>query len=261
MSPHGRRKSVDSSSSSSSDSDSGSDYKHGKVKKEKKSKDKKSKDSKKKGDKHLGGHNESPFGSGAPSMPQAPLMPDLNAPGHRVMPAIPPAFHNATSSPANAPPASGYRIPLHPTAVFPEQSVAGVPPCHDVDGSPVFFGSALLDKSVQPCKVVPRLANPCSVAFGGREMSHNGRYDLLPFDPATMELVPASKGQVPVGRRLVEGGYEENGNALFHGVASVRGTRVPGKVGTHLGGCNVSFGGGEHIVRDHYEVLYVASSL
>ncbi|KAF9046962.1 hypothetical protein BDZ89DRAFT_67401 [Hymenopellis radicata] len=107
-------------------------------------------------------------------MHQAPLMPDLSAPGHRVMPGIPPAFHNATSPPANAPPASGYRLPLHGTAAFPEQSVAGVPPCRDVDGSPVYFGSALLDKSVQPCKVAPRLSPPALSHSGAKRCPTTG---------------------------------------------------------------------------------------
>lgn len=71
-------------------------------------------------------------------------------------------------------------------------------------------------KSVQPCKIGPHLyPSPCSVAFGGREVSHHGRYDLLHkslspitekrewalicvryqvFDPAMMEWVPTSHG-------------------------------------------------------------------
>ena len=74
------------------------------------------------------------------------------------------------------------------------------------------------------------------MAYGGREVEHNGRYDLLPFDPNTMEWVPTSHGQVPPGRRPVEGGYEEDGAKLYHAIAVVHGVRVPGKAGPHLVG-------------------------
>ena len=114
------------------------------------------------------------------------------------------------------------------------------------------------------------------VPYSGQEYAHHGRYDLLPFDPSTMELVPTSRGEIPAGRRPIEGGYEENGAKLYHAVANVQGVKVPGKTGQHLcvrfyhfmmyilhdlifyipnsGGCNVSFGGSE-IAIEHYELL------
>lgn len=275
MSPHGRRKSVDSSDSTSSSSDSDGSHKYGKIKKNEKGK----KDKKDKKARLEGRAVEPPFGGHGSGM-QMPLMPDLSFPGHRVMPAMPAAFQGATPAHQSSTPASGYRIPLHASSPFPEAHLAGVPPCHDVDGSPVYFGSALFDKSVHPCKVAPRLPCPCSVAYGGTEVSHNGRFDLLPFDPSTMELVRTSDGHIPQGRRPVEGGYEEGGNALYHGIAvrikDGKEVRVPGKVGTHLyvlsplrptivahdhssGGCNFSFAGGEHVVTKDYEILYVPS--
>jgi len=132
----------------------------------------------------------------------------------------------------------------------------GRPPLHDADGvSPVFFGSAIFDNSVHPCKVVPALDPKCMVPYGGKEHHHHGRFDLLPFDPNTMELIYVSHGHIPAGRRPIEGGYEDNGNKLYHGVATVNGVRVPGKTAPHLGGCNVSFGGGEHNIQDNYEIL------
>ncbi|KAK0193786.1 hypothetical protein F5146DRAFT_1134581 [Armillaria mellea] len=229
MSPAHRRKSIDSSdSSSSSDSDS-SHKKYGKVKKDKK--DKKGKKDKME---HIG----------APGFPQmTPPMPQPHFDQQRGAPPIQQA------------PSSGFRIPLHSSSTFPQGGLAGPPPCHDLDGSPVYIGSAIFDKSVHPCKIGPHLHVPCSVAYGGGEMGHKGRYDLLPFVPDTMEFVRTSQGRVPAGRRPVEGGYEEDGTPLYHAVGSVNGIKVPGKTGAHLGGCNLSFGGDEHVVRDNYEIL------
>ncbi|KAI0766744.1 hypothetical protein BC629DRAFT_1537455 [Irpex lacteus] len=69
-----------------------------------------------------------------------------------------------------------------------------------------------------------------------------------------MEWVPAEGGRLPVGHRPVEGGYEENGAKLYHALAVVQGVKVPGKVGEHLGGAHVAFGGGEHTITN-YQVL------
>lgn len=88
--------------------------------------------------------------------------------------------------------------------------------------------------SVHPCKVCPDLNPPCRVAYGGQEFEHYGRYDLLPFDPNSMELVPTSHGQIPSGRRPIEGGYEENGSKLYHALARIDQVLVPGKAALHL---------------------------
>ena len=141
--------------------------------------------------------------------------------------------------------ASGFRIPLStsPPTLFPPPSRAGEPPTHDADGAPVFVGSALAPeaapRAVIPCKIVPNLGvaggSTCAVRvpYGGEELGHAGRYDLLPIT-GDMEWVPASGGWTPDGRRPVEGGYEEDGRLLYHGLADIDGVRVPGKVGEHL---------------------------
>ncbi|KAJ3815136.1 hypothetical protein EV368DRAFT_71854 [Lentinula lateritia] len=150
-------------------------------------------------------------------------------------------------------PSSGYRIPLAENSAFPDDLR---PLFFDADGvSPVFMGSAIFPDSVHPCKIAPALDPKCMVPYGGREHHHHGRYDLLPLDSNTMEFVRTSRGQIPPGRRPVEGGYEENGSKLYHGIATVNGVRVPGKTGLHLGGCNFSFAGGEHVIHDNYDIL------
>jgi hypothetical protein len=69
-----------------------------------------------------------------------------------------------------------------------------------------------------------------------------------------MEWVPTRDGQIPPGRRPVEGGYESNGVKLYHAFGGIDGVRVPGKTGEHLGGANIPFGGYEHILH-HYDIL------
>lgn len=152
----------------------------------------------------------------------------------------PPPYHNQTQitprSQARLPP-SGYRIPLNSLSdsAFPTLVDTGEPPCRDADGIfPVFIGSAIFQRSVHPCKIAPHLSLPCHVPYGGTEVAHDGRYDLLPFDPNTMEWVPTSLGRIPDKRDPIQGGYEENGATLYHAMALVHGTLVPGKTGEHL---------------------------
>ena len=139
-------------------------------------------------------------------------------------------------TPAPRPPPSGYRIALDVASSFPSPSHTKEPPCHDTGGTahPIFLGSAIFNNSVHPCKIGSRLVPPCRVPYGGSEVEHHGRYDLLPFDPETMAWVPTSLGRIPAHRRPVQGGYEENGAMLYHAMATVRDVRVPGKTGEHL---------------------------
>jgi len=173
--------------------------------------------------------------------------------------------HGQSPPPYAAAPPSGYRIAMRHGEPFPTAQRTMPAPCRDLDGSPIYLGSALMDGSVHPCKVAPHLPTPCRVPYGGREHEHHGRFDLLPYDKATMEFVHTSHGHVPVGRRPVDGGYEEQSEGgapkkLYHAVATVRAgneeVRVPGKTGVHLGGCNVAFGGEEKVIRENYQILY-----
>ncbi|KAJ8072526.1 hypothetical protein PM082_016085 [Marasmius tenuissimus] len=276
----GRSRSSSESSGGSDKSGKGWSKKEKKDKKDKKDKDKKEKDEKKSKDKKEkdkdkdkdkkdkkehkdeGHHSKGPEGhSGQAMQHQMPLMPEIHGSGFPQAPGFPQhrSFDQAGSgqqSPSgNTAPPSGYRIPLTTTSTFPPPDQTGHPPLQDLDGSPVFIGSALLENSVQPCKIAPALSPPCMVPYGGQELNHHGRYDLLPFDSNTMEFVSTSHGRIPSGRRPVEGGYEENGAKLYHAVAVVQGLRVPGKAGEHLGAAHVSFGGSEHSISDHYEIL------
>jgi len=154
-----------------------------------------------------------------------------------------------------ASPVSARRIPLNTQGPFAAKEDVGEVLLYDMDQqSPVYFGSAMMGQGVHPCKIVPHLTPLCRIPYGGSEIEHHGRYDLLPFNSEKMQLVPASGGRVPPGKRPVIGGYEEDGKELYHAVANVNGVEVPGKTGEHLPGCNVAFGGLEHVVEE-YKIL------
>ncbi|EKM58370.1 uncharacterized protein PHACADRAFT_57240, partial [Phanerochaete carnosa HHB-10118-sp] len=197
----------------------------------------------------------------APAFPShSPGFPDEKVHERGFTPGLPNSQHHAGASPAPAlqhgsPPPSGFRVPLTSGAPFPSPQQAGSPVAYDIDHSPIFLGSALFEKSVHPCKIAAALNPPCRVPYAGTEFEHHGRFDLLPFDPNTMEWLVTSHGRIPPGKRPVEGGYEEHGAKLYHALAQVSGVEVPGKTGEHLGGCNVAFGGGEHVFRENYKIL------
>ncbi|KAF9646480.1 hypothetical protein BDM02DRAFT_3118621 [Thelephora ganbajun] len=152
-------------------------------------------------------------------------------------------------------PLSGHRVPLGPNTQFPSPDQLGRPPTTDFDGStPVFVGSAIFPDSVHPCKIVPSLHCPCRVSYGGSEVEHHGRYDLLPVTQ-DMEWVPTKNGQIPYSHRPVEGGYESNGGKLYHALGFTQGIHVPGKAGEHLGGASIPFGGREHNLQENYSIL------
>ncbi|KAI6115649.1 hypothetical protein EDD16DRAFT_1482553 [Pisolithus croceorrhizus] len=164
----------------------------------------------------------------------------------------PPAYNDVPEPP------SGYRVALDVSSPFPGSSKTMEPPCFDADGiSPVYVGSAIFDNCVHPCKIAPQLIPACRVPYGGVELEHRGRYDLLPFDPDTMIWVTTNRGRIPYGFTPIQGGYEENGTSLYHAIGVVKGVRVPGKAGMHLGGCTVAFNGVEHTITRNYDILYV----
>ncbi|KAH8826648.1 hypothetical protein DL96DRAFT_1608569 [Flagelloscypha sp. PMI_526] len=135
---------------------------------------------------------------------------------------------------------------------FPDLEKLGPPPCTDLGGEPLFFSSGFLDLSIHPGKAGAHIGG--LIPYGGEEQN-TARYEVLPYDPKTMELVPTSHGAIPEGRRPVEGGYEESGAKLYHSVAEHDGYMMPGKTGVHLGGTSVSFGGGEHWHEEGYAIL------
>lgn len=60
-------------------------------------------------------------------------------------------------------------------------------------------------------------------------MYHEGAFEVLRFDPDSMELVRSAYGEIPEGRTPVGGGWESDGRILYHGLGEVDGVLVPGK--------------------------------
>lgn len=228
----------------------------------------------KEADKKKDKHGTTSHGNQHPSIysqgPQAYNMLKQHLPGsgHSQSQYQPSGAGNAQSAPV-----SGERIPFSAGDPFPLPSLAGGIPGYDTDGrSPLYFGSAILPNSVQPCKIAAS-HDTCYISQDGKEVAHQGRYDLLVFDYNAMELVKTSHGYIPSGRRPVEGGYGEDGGKLYHAVAVVQGARVPGKTGTHLyvlsctlpnnelivldfrAGAIVPFGEIQHTIVENYEIL------
>lgn len=88
-------------------------------------------------------------------------------------------------------------------------------------GQKLFFGSAHIGDMYGPREIHPcALGRFPSGIFYHKclHASRNAPFTLLPFNPTTMELVVASSGRMPTNRRPVEGGYDSQGNTLYHGV-------------------------------------------
>ncbi|KZV73084.1 hypothetical protein PENSPDRAFT_575014 [Peniophora sp. CONT] len=138
-------------------------------------------------------------------------------------------------------------------------------PFIDLDGSPVFVGSALIDGAVHPCKItLSRLGEagitPVRVPLGGRELVHHGVYEILSIDDETMEWVRARNGRLPFGRTPVEGGYNNSSRRLYYAATTIEGCTVPGKTWENDVGANFPWEGKEIVMRDNYDVLCVLFS-
>jgi hypothetical protein len=171
------------------------------------------------------------------------------------------------------PPLSGFRMRLRSGAPFPYDR-AGEPPFRDLDGAPVYLGSAVLQPQavvtmltpnkrdtapiVVPCKVTPRIRPDHHVGWQGRETCTH-EYEILPFNPARMEWVQTSEGHIPDGRTPVEGGYDADHSPFFHAYGSVvwgnRTIDCPGKTSVALGCARLPFGGQDRTVKNEYHIL------
>lgn len=155
-----------------------------------------------------------------------------------------------------ATPVAGFRIPAIGSlklASFPVLEMCG-PAFADSDGNPVYVCSAILGSSVHPGKAGPHYMPPVRFSLAGKEVVHEGRYDLLPITDE-MKWVQASHGNLPEGYSVVQGGYEESSEQLFHAVAKLDDVWVPGKTGIHLSGAHFAFKGEEIVLLDDYRVL------
>ena len=90
----------------------------------------------------------------------------------------------------------------------------------------------------------------CLVPYGGREVAAT-RYNVL-VQGIPYTTVTASNGFVPPD--AIRGGRDDDGTDLYICNAFFNGGQHPGKLRSSFGGCDISWGGGEHIVNT-YQVL------
>lgn len=102
----------------------------------------------------------------------------------------PPSVMSFGSVPQGQPPIAGFRIPATGSATldsFPVLDICG-PAFKDKTGQPVYVCSAILGNSVHPAKCGPHLQPPVRWSFGGKEKSHDGRFDLVPITSESVSL-------------------------------------------------------------------------
>lgn len=83
------------------------------------------------------------------------------------------------------PPVAGYRVPATGSlqhSSFPQLSMCG-PAFKDFDDHPIYVCSAILGTAIHPAKAGPHLLPPVRMSFAGKEILHEGRFDLLPITP------------------------------------------------------------------------------
>ncbi|KAH8813407.1 hypothetical protein DL96DRAFT_1716315 [Flagelloscypha sp. PMI_526] len=145
------------------------------------------------------------------------------------------------------------RIRMNWDSSFADASKFGQPPTFDRNGKPLYFASLIHESQVIPGKAGDHLHRKVGAPLRGKELT-GPQFDILPFDPTTMELVPSSNGIIPGGRRPIEGGYEANGTT-YHALVHVDGVYLPGKFHEHSHGAHASSNGKEHYRLENYKLL------
>ncbi|CAE6454588.1 unnamed protein product [Rhizoctonia solani] len=72
---------------------------------------------------------------------------------------------------------------------------------------------------------------------------------------SSMQWVPAAYGEIPYGKQPVHGGHENSSPHLYHAIARIGNTFIPGKTSPDLGGALVTYEGEEHFFDSDYYVL------
>lgn len=94
-----------------------------------------------------------------------------------------PSVLSLESASKGPPPVAGYRIPATGSlrhSSFPPLSMCG-PAFKDFDEHPIYVCSAILGTAIHPAKAGPHLSPPVRISFAGKEILHEGRFDLLPI--------------------------------------------------------------------------------
>ncbi|KAG9097118.1 hypothetical protein FS749_007025 [Ceratobasidium sp. UAMH 11750] len=151
--------------------------------------------------------------------------------------------------------AFGPRVTIYDGDVFPDETTVGVAPFRDLDGRPLYVGTAILDDSAVPCQISPEsLANSKRPSTRRTREAHPTRYDVLVIS-SSMQWVPTEHGKLPPQRCPVHGGHEHSSPHLYHAIARIGNTFIPGKTSPALGGAYVTYDGEEYFFDSDYYVL------
>ncbi|CCO28428.1 60S ribosomal protein L11-B AltName: Full=L16 [Rhizoctonia solani AG-1 IB] len=85
--------------------------------------------------------------------------------------------------------------------------------------------------------------------------SRPGKYDVLVIS-SSMQWVSAAFGEIPYGKQPVHGGHENSSPHLYHAIARIGNTFIPGKTSPDLGGALVTYEGEEYFFDSDYYVFH-----
>ncbi|KAF8757757.1 universal ribosomal protein uL5 family [Rhizoctonia solani] len=150
--------------------------------------------------------------------------------------------------------AFGTRVRVDVGTTFPDEAVVGVAPFRDTEGRPLYVGTAVLDDSAIPCQIDPQ-----TLQFK-RPMTRKSRQAQparrVSCGSSSMQWISASFGEIPYGKHPVHGGHENTSPHLYHAIARIGNTFIPGKTSPDLGGALVTYGGEEYFFDSDYYVFH-----
>ncbi|GAB1518297.1 60S ribosomal protein L11 [Rhizoctonia solani] len=150
--------------------------------------------------------------------------------------------------------AFGTRVRVDVGTTFPDEAVVGVAPFRDTEGRPLYVGTAVLDDSAIPCQIDPQTLQFKRPMTRKSRQAQPARYDVLVIS-SSMQWISASFGEIPYGKHPVHGGHENTSPHLYHAIARIGNTFIPGKTSPDLGGALVTYGGEEYFFDSDYYVF------
>lgn len=143
-------------------------------------------------------------------------------------------------------------ILVHGTNIPAEAIVGG-----EENGQALYISRAFQEGGLHPGKAGRHLDKGASIAYEGEEITLD-TYEVLVGDQGATQWVEARStlSVQTLSAKVVEGGREKDGSALYIAQASVNGGVHPGKAGTSISGASVSWGGSETIVESYNVLCY-----
>lgn len=125
-------------------------------------------------------------------------------------------------------------------------------------GQPLYIARSHFKGGLQPGKAAPFLTDGgFAVGWGGTSHSLN-EYEVLCGEANYTQWIPQQDALKTANLRLVEGGREADGRALYVARASIDNSLNLGKCGEHLaGGMSCAYGGRERVENQYMVLAYL----